>query len=156
MVRVLGFAIAILVPGAELTKNVQHNSEQQGVQGTWLVERLEFRGVEVLPQNLQQVKKPKITMSIKGDRATCKFGPETPKKYTWAFRLDPCKSPKAVDLIKNKKIIRGIYDLDRRNLRVCLPMFMGDPKWYPDHPRPTRFETERQFTIILFCKRIKP
>ena len=57
------------------------------------------------------------------------------------FKLDPGKSPRAIDLIPQDgpdkgKTIYGIYALNKGQLKICAPNFGGDL-----NKRPTDFKT---------------
>jgi uncharacterized protein (TIGR03067 family) len=92
--------------------------DQDRIQGTWKVVRLIVNGEDLPPEVIG-----KGQLIFKDDKLTFKDGDRT-KDAT--FTLDPKKTPPAIDLRepgKDGKVLRGIYQLDGDDLKICIPFF---------------------------------
>ena len=106
-------------------------SDAESLQGVWTVHRQESDGERVSIFG-------DMTMTFKGDKVELRpLGKDHKDPPTAAFKLDPTKSPKEIDLTVSKdgqsEVVRGIYDLKGDDLRICL----AEPK----AKRPTAFVT---------------
>src|SRR5262249_7989323 len=100
------------------------------LQGTWVPVSAEKGGKPAPEAVLTSVK---VTFS--GDRLTVQVEGET-KKGT--FRLDPTRSPKQIDLMRDgQEPTEGIYRLDRDRLGICLDdARRGRPTEFKSPPGP--------------------
>jgi uncharacterized protein (TIGR03067 family) len=105
----LALSLATAALGADPAKD-----DQDRLQGVWTVTAAEHDG-----QALDRIKGN--TLTVKGGRFTIKT---KSAEFTGTFRLDPAKTPKAIDfqheadVLKDKKW-EGIYKLDGDELRIC-------------------------------------
>jgi uncharacterized protein (TIGR03067 family) len=116
------YVVTVLVAGLLLAANAPKEGDakkdQEGLQGTWKVVSAERGGKA-------QDDAKEYTMVFDKDTFTVKKGDELFVKGT--FKLDPSKSPKAIDMTvteakneENKgKDIHGIYELDKDALKWC-------------------------------------
>ena len=115
--------------------------EEKAIQGTWTVVSREFVGKKTPDADLRALK-----VTIDENFLTLDDGQ---KKEKHAYKLDPSRKPKAIDLtktgIEGRETTLGIYELDGDTLKLC---------WSekdPDH-RPTRFagdEDSGQTVVVL-------
>jgi uncharacterized protein (TIGR03067 family) len=115
------------------------------LQGTWSAVSYEASGMAFHTKDDKERAKAKITIKDntyqRRDRGT--------------FRLDPTKSPKAIDFMPTEglfrgKTLRGIYSLDGDVLRIC----ESTPS---KGERPTEFKTAPGSGTVLFTyKRERP
>ncbi len=121
--------------------------DSKKLQGEWVVVSAEFAGQK---DELPLVRGVKL--SIEGDRITFDTGRA---EWTEQFRLDPAKTPKAIDLLTpgpNKAALTirrvGIYQIDGDTLKLC---------WYQTgNVRPTEFATKKDTDLqLLLFKRAK-
>ena len=117
------------------------------LQGKWQAVELQAQGKKAPPE---QVKKFRIV--IKGDKIT--FNPDSENRKS-KFKVDPSKSPKAMDMTPldgpmKGKTIPGIYSLEKGLLKICIPNGREITK------RPTEFKTTPGDGLILLTfKRAK-
>ena len=115
--------------------------DEEAIQGTWTVVSREFVGKKTSDADLKALK-----VTIDENSLTLDDGQ---KKEKHAYKLDPSKTPKTIDLastgIEQKETTPAIYELDDDSLKIC---------WSekdPDH-RPTKFvgdEASGQTMLIL-------
>jgi uncharacterized protein (TIGR03067 family) len=133
--HLLTVVLAVAVPAEDKKK------DEELIQGTWTVVSREFVGKKTPEKELKAMK-----VTIKEGTITLDDGE---KKEKHAYKLDPSKTPKAIDLantgIEQKETTPAIYELDGDALKIC---------WSekdPDH-RPTKFagdEASGQTMIVL-------
>jgi uncharacterized protein (TIGR03067 family) len=113
------------------TDQTDLESELKKFQGTWTVESSTTGGMDLPAADLKA-----FILTFEGDTHTLKRGDELVQVGTQ--KLDPSKSPKAIDMIMtagpNKgAVMLGIYEIDGDTLRVCF-----DPQ---GKKRPTEFKS---------------
>jgi RNA polymerase sigma-70 factor (ECF subfamily) len=105
------------------------SADAKALQGAWKVVGLEVQGKKAPPEAFAGGH-----VIVKGDEMF--LGDRKVK-----FKLDPGKTPRAIDLIPQDgpdkgKTIRGIYALEKGRLKLCAPNFAGDT-----NKRPAEFRT---------------
>jgi uncharacterized protein (TIGR03067 family) len=86
-----------------------------------------------------------LTLVVRDDRMTL-------KDQGWIFTLNPKKKPKWIDLARGDyRPLRGIYELDGDNLKLCLNAQAGGD-------RPSQFiaDLDSSNHVLLTCTRVKP
>jgi uncharacterized protein (TIGR03067 family) len=117
----LKYALTLLAAGllvAADAKKDDAKKDQEAIQGTWKVVAGE-RGGKAMDSAKE------FSMTFDKDTFTVKRGDEVAVKGT--FKLDPSKSPKAIDMkieearnAQDKgKEVRGIYELSKDGLKWC-------------------------------------
>jgi uncharacterized protein (TIGR03067 family) len=110
------------------------------IQGTWLVEALEYNGTEFKD-------KFKLSFMIKGDVMTVEGDGEVKKEYAkLTLKLDSATSPKCIDMkvtdgVQMDVTMEGIYELKNDELRLCVKVFGQD--------RPGEFKSPDGSSIAL-------
>jgi uncharacterized protein (TIGR03067 family) len=108
---------------------------------------MDRNGQQVIEEGIKDSK-----VTIEGNRYTVERGDKTLERGN--FRLDPSRSPKAVDTTPSEgpdkgKTVRGIYELEGDTLRTCVAP--------PGEERPSEFAAEVETNFMLFVyKRAKP
>jgi uncharacterized protein (TIGR03067 family) len=105
--------------------------EVRKFQGTWTLESSETGGKEIPARDLKG-----FILTFEGDKHTLKMGDEVVQVGTQ--KLDPSKSPKAIDVTMTEgpnkgAVMLGIYEIDGDTLKVCF-----DPQ---GKRRPTEFKS---------------
>jgi uncharacterized protein (TIGR03067 family) len=146
------FTISVLAASLLATvSTAQKDSAKDAdkLQGSWSSTTVVTEGVAV---PADQLKKAPRTLVVQGDQFTLKSGEN---KLVGAFRLDPTKSPRTVDLVLTEgpdkgRTVQGIYELDGDHLRVCY-----DPT---GKSRPADFSTKDRpgCVTIEFGRTAKP
>jgi uncharacterized protein (TIGR03067 family) len=132
--------------GARADDRADVEKERKKFQGTWTFESVDAGG-KMLPAD--QLKG--LTLTFEGDRHTVKKGEDVIQAGTQ--KLDPSKSPKAIDVTltegPNKgAVMLGIYEIDGDTLKVC---FDQEGK-----KRPTEFKSPPgSQTFVNVHKRVK-
>ncbi len=116
------------------------------LQGSWKVISIEKNGKKQ-PEDATKAMK----FVIKGDKFVLKVGDQDNES---SFKLDAGKKPKSITLaIKTgdkEEVIKGIYQLDGDDLKICAA---GEP----GVERPTEFATKPKSGVgLLILKREKP
>jgi len=129
--RVLMLAAAALAMTAAAVKAADAKAELDKLTGTWTAVSIERDGT---PASSDQVAKVKLV--VDGESYVYHSGDD---KVEGKHMLDPSKSPKEIDAVRSTgpdagKTIRGIYELDGDQFRVCLGT--------PGGERPTEFSTK--------------
>ena len=119
--------------------------ELKKFQGTWTFESVETGGKEVPAAEFKG-----ITVTFEGDKYAVKKGDEVIQAAT--LKLDPSKSPKALDVTvaegPNKgAVMLGIYEISPDTLKVCF-----DPE---GKKRPTQFTSASGSQTLVVHKRVK-
>jgi uncharacterized protein (TIGR03067 family) len=118
-------------------------AENQELQGTWQIISGEANGKPAPEAAIKDIK-----WIIKDKTVTIQTADGPAVKLT--LKLDPAQKIKAIDLTNSerKETIRGIYDLKKETLRLCLGA--------PGEDRPRAFATRDNLKVVLFVlKRIK-
>ena len=148
----LGTLLCVLVltapggTGARADDKADVEKELKKFQGTWTFESVEVGGKEV---PVAEVKG--ITVTFAGAKYTVKKGDEVIQAAT--LKLDPSKSPKALDVTvaegPNKgAVMLGIYEIRGDTLKVCF-----DPE---GKKRPAEFKSAPgSQTFVAVHKRVK-
>jgi uncharacterized protein (TIGR03067 family) len=113
------------------------------LQGTWQVLAAEDDGEVVAEEDLKQLR-----VVFTDDNVQVKEGAKAQKKFT--FKLDPKKSPKAIDFTytdgpKKGMTDRGIYLLEGDYLKLCIRTKDGE--------RPTVFASKEGSQVFLIVLR---
>ena len=124
---VIGFAAS----GTLADDKTDLEKEVRKFQGTWTFESCEAGGQKLPADALKG-----LILTFEGDKHTVKKGDEVIQIGTQ--KLDPSKSPKAIDVTMtggpNKgQVMLGIYEIDGDTLKVCF-----DPQ---GKKRPTEFKS---------------
>jgi len=120
--------------------------ELRKFQGTWTFESSEADGKELPAGDLKG-----LVLTFEGDKHTVKKGNEVVQAGTQ--KLDPSKSPKAIDVTMTEgadkgAVMLGIYEINGDTLKVC---FNAAGK-----KRPTQFKsTPGSETFVNVHKRLK-
>ena len=131
--------------GARAGDKAEVAKERKKFQGTWTFESVEAGGKEVPAAAFKG-----ITVTFEGDKYTVKKGDEVIQAATQ--KLDPSKSPKALDVTvaegPNKgAVMLGIYEISGDTLKVCF-----DPE---GKKRPTQFKGASGAQTFVVHKRVK-
>jgi RNA polymerase sigma factor (sigma-70 family) len=114
-------------------------SDQELLQGTWVIARMGFAGQEMDVG-------PRWLITFDGDRCALDFGPQ--RLIPTTFQIDPGKSPKTIDFTfvnEPNQVSPGIYDIDGDTPRICYDRACRE--------RPTAFATAADATFDLFILR---
>jgi uncharacterized protein (TIGR03067 family) len=104
----------------------KERSDAEKIQGTWKVVSAVDGGEDQDTKEVLTFGKDKITVE---DRES---------KSEWqAYKLDPGKKPKSIDLTTGGKTYLGIYELDGDKLKICINEHSDS-----DRKRPTAFESK--------------
>jgi uncharacterized protein (TIGR03067 family) len=119
--------------------------ELKKLQGTWTFEYVETGGKEIPATEFAG-----MTVTFEGDRYTVKKGDAVIQ--TASLKLDPSRSPKALDVKvaegPNKgAVILGIYEIGGDTLKVCF-----DPA---GKRRPTQLKSASGSQTLVVHKRVK-
>jgi uncharacterized protein (TIGR03067 family) len=120
--------------------------EVRKFQGTWTFESCEAGGKELAAGELKG-----LILTFVGDKHTVKKGDDVIQAGTQ--KLDPSKSPKAIDVtmtegVNKGAVMLGIYEINGDTLRVC---FDAEGK-----KRPTQFKSAPgSATFVNVHKRLK-
>jgi len=131
-----------LLAGGDDPKPEDVKKDLDTFQGTWTIVTLERDGVNLLQQF------GTFEMVVKGDEYTA-------PNIAATFKLDPSKSPKAIDISYKEgpaagQTIKAIYKLEGDNLTMCRARAQGDE-------RPVEFAAPSGSGRMLFAfKRAKP
>ena len=136
------FLVAVLLAAAPAEDK---SKDAEKIQGNWTFVSREMGGKKTPEAELKALK-----VTIKDDAIMIDDGE---KKEKHAYKLDPSKKPKAIDLantgIENKETTLAIYELDGDTLKIC---------WSekdPDH-RTTKFASgEDSGNTMMVLKREK-
>lgn len=118
----------------------QEKKDMEAMQGTWLVEVLDYNGKDFK-------EKVKVTFIIKGDVMTVEGDGAVKKEYAkMSLKLDPSTTPKCVDLkvtggVQLDAKMEGIYEVKGDQLRLCLKVFGQD--------RPSEFTSPDGSSVAL-------
>jgi uncharacterized protein (TIGR03067 family) len=131
--------------GARAGDKADVEKELKKFQGTWTFESVEVGGKEVPVAEFKG-----ITVTFAGAKYTVKKGDEVIQAAT--LKLDPSKSPKALDVTvaegPNKgAVMLGIYEIRGDTLKVCF-----DPE---GKKRPTQFKSASGSQTLVVHKRVK-
>ncbi len=114
--------------------------DQDRIQGTWALVSGE-RGGRPLPTEVVR----HVTLTFAGNQLTTKT---RDREMRSAFRLDPGKEPKEIDLDMGGAVGKGIYRLDGDDLKIAHGE-VGDA-------RPREFPKAGSGLTVLVLKRQKP
>jgi uncharacterized protein (TIGR03067 family) len=139
------FCAAVLTAvGADDKPDVE--KETKKFQGNWTTASSEFGGQNVPADDLKG-----LVLTFEGDKHTVKHGTDVVQVGTQ--KIDPSKSPKAIDVTITEGpskgvVMLGIYEFDGDTLKVC---FDSEGK-----KRPTEFKSPAgSATFVNVHKRIK-
>jgi uncharacterized protein (TIGR03067 family) len=118
----------------------QAKKDLDAMQGTWLVEALEYNGKDFK-------EKFKISFVVKGEVMTVEGDGAVRKEYgKLSLKLDLSTMPKCVDLrvsdgVQLNATMEGIYELKKDELRLCIKVFGAE--------RPGEFKSPDGASIAL-------
>ena len=117
--------------GAPADDKADLEKEVKKFQGTWTIESSETGGMAIPPGELKE-----FIVIFEGDKHTVKMGDEVIQ--VGAQKLDPSKSPKAIDVTMTEgpnkgAVMLGIYEIDGDTLKAYF-----DPQ---GKKRPTEFKS---------------
>jgi RNA polymerase sigma factor (sigma-70 family) len=130
------------VKGAEGPKEAPRKTDQEQLEGSWVLIAAEAGGTKAPPEELKKIDGKAL---FAGDKAVIT---QNGKTEELTFRLDPTKQPKEMNLILGKsEVHRAIYQLDGDTLKVCMS--------HPPQDRPTAFATKEgsKFPMLLVYKK---
>jgi uncharacterized protein (TIGR03067 family) len=142
-------ALGLVVSGGTGTRaddKADAEKELKKFHGVWTFESVEAGGQKAPADGLKG-----LTVTFAGDKYTVKKGDEVIQVGTQ--KLDPSKSPKAIDVtvtegLKKGAVMLGIYEIDGDTLKVC---FDEEGK-----KRPTEFKSPAgSETFVNVHKRAK-
>jgi RNA polymerase sigma factor (sigma-70 family) len=129
-------------PAADRPKEADRKTDQERLQGSWAVVAAEVSGKKASAEELKEIA---LTLDFAGDKVLLTQGGGSEEA---AFRLDPTKDPKEIDLIVGKTDVhRGIYRLEGDRLTLC--------ESHPPQERPAAFASKAgaKFPMLLVFKR---
>jgi uncharacterized protein (TIGR03067 family) len=125
----------------------QEGTDAEKLQGTWTITLAEKHGAKQPEEKLKDLR-----VVIEGDSMCFKTGGQDGERAT--IKLDPSKTPKAIDFLpvvadKEKKPSLGIYELREDTLKLCWRKEGGE--------RPTEFATKAddRDLVLMILKREK-
>jgi uncharacterized protein (TIGR03067 family) len=122
--------------------------DKDSLQGVWVAQSMEADG-NAAPA--EAVKRMRFT--FKGDKLLVKGNYDDDREDECTYKVDPRQSPKHLDFtpVKEKKPIRGIYEVKGDELKVCLRHADSS------EGRPTEFATKAGSRLVLIVfKKQKP
>jgi uncharacterized protein (TIGR03067 family) len=130
LVAVFG-VFGFVASGTRADEKADPAKEVEKFQGTWTFESSEAGGEKLAAADLKE-----LVLTFEGDKHTVKKGSEVIQAGTQ--KLDPSKSPKAIDVTITEgpfkgMVMLGIYEFDGDTLKVCF-----DPQ---GKTRPTEFKS---------------
>lgn len=135
--------------------------DQAALQGRWRVTKLELP--EGVPDRDGLAKAaPGVELTVTGNRVTGR-GPKEKEARTVVFRLDPTKSPRAIDLTvadekgvagKGEPTVLGIYRLDGDTAVIAATVLSPEPR-RPKEFRPVASEKEAWIVVVAHLQRVK-
>lgn len=115
-----------------------HESDLKLIQGKWILTQIQVNGRDTITSKKGRQQKA----LIKDDQIF--FDDE----LLGVISLDPKKTPKELNAIVNKKLLKGIYNLEKDTLLICWPDVQ-------EADRPTEFKTSPRLPVrLLTLKRV--
>ena len=116
--------------------------DAEKIQGSWKVVSAEDSGRKAPEETIKSLR-----WSVTKDAITYKVGN---KATRWAYKLDPARKPKWMDLTEGDRTRLAIYELEGDTLKVCFAE--GTQK-----ERPTAFESKPNSPndVLIVLKREK-
>ena len=132
-------------PGARADDKADAEKELKKFEGTWTFASVEAGGKEEPADEFKG-----MTVTFEGDKFTVKKGDEVIQVGTQ--KLDPSRSPKAVDVtvtegLSKGAVMLGIYEIGGDTLKVCF-----DPE---GKKRPTEFKGAPGAQTLVVHQRVK-
>ena len=143
----LGGAVAGDGLGSQKPSTAELERAHSLLAGTWgvvsIVDEGETIGEELIKTKLAEDGQIRIV-----NRSIEIVNPGTGDRRTLAFRVDPSKVPRQIDVISSDdRIVKGIYRIDEDSLAICIQQKDGEP-------RPASFEAPAGSGCMLL--RMKP
>ena len=124
----LSGAVADDGPGSQGPSPAELERAHSLLAGTWEVVSIVDDG-ETIGEELIKAKLAKNGRIRVANRSIEIVNPETGDSRTSAFRLDPSKLPRQIDIISSDdRIVRGIYMIEEDGLAICLQQKDGEPR----------------------------
>ncbi len=142
---------ALAAPAKVGNKKPDLATDEAKLQGVWEVVELIKGGEKVMPKAMLEGR-----VEFRSDGFRFILTPNGMAEITRTaatFKLDSAKSPKAIDMTltdvtQKGQTIKGIYELDGDNLKLCLANS-------PTESRPTKFKAEEGDLVLFKLKRSK-
>jgi uncharacterized protein (TIGR03067 family) len=137
-------AMVLLVAFAASDAPDQVQEEIRNLQGTWKVIAAESRGEISSRKEIEE-----LEVIFTGNTIHIREAGKVQERFT--YKLDPSKTPRAVDFTftegkKKGRTDRAIYQLDGNNLKICI-------QENKDAPRPDAFATREGTDLSLVVLR---
>jgi uncharacterized protein (TIGR03067 family) len=134
MLRRVLYLLACLFTSFIAAADSSNSTDASDLQGRWQAVDAEVSGQKTATDQVEE-----LQIVVQADRLDIKPNSEGRKT---TFRLDPGKSPKAIDLIpldgdRKGTIVPAIYSLQDGQLKLCINIWGKDPTL-----RPTEFRTQ--------------
>jgi uncharacterized protein (TIGR03067 family) len=144
------FSVVALAAGAWLASAASmsraDDADKDELQGVWIATSLEINGK---PASAKEVERTRFT--FKGEKLLVRGARDEDKEEKGAFKTDPKKLPRHLDITLNGKTLHGIYEIKGDELKVC---FENGGK---AENRPTKFATNKENEeVLIVFKRQKP
>ena len=124
----LSGAVADDGPGSQGPSPAELERAHSLLAGSWDVVSIVDDG-ETIGRELIRAKLAKDGRIRVATRSFEIVNPETGDSRTSAFRLDPSKLPRQIDIISgDDRIVRGIYMIEEDGLAICLQQKDGEPR----------------------------
>jgi uncharacterized protein (TIGR03067 family) len=122
------------------------DADKDELQGVWIATSIETNGA---PAPAREVEGTRFTFT--GEKVLVRHPKDGGKEEEGAFKADPKKSPRHLDITIRNKTLHGIYEVKGDELKVCYET--GDKR----ENRPTRFATRKEEeSVLIVFKRQKP
>ena len=131
----------LVVAGSLLGADAPRDAEK--LQGSWKVVSAEDSGRKAAEETIKHLR-----WAVTKDAISYKVGNKTTR---WAYKLDPARKPKWIDLTEGDRTRLAIYELEGDTLKVCFAEGM-------QKERPTAFESKPNSPndVLIVLKREKP
>lgn len=135
--------LAVILGSADPASGDEAKEDQDKLQGTWQATEGLSEGK---PLSREQVQRLKAVFS--GEKMSISpLDGDGKKALENTFRVDPSKTPRAIDATRAEgggkgKTVRGIYELDGGTLKLCLTSRF-------ERERPTEFAAPQKSGLVL-------
>jgi uncharacterized protein (TIGR03067 family) len=138
----VGLTFTLVLGVVSMTPAADEADDAKLIQGTWVVDPAVYKDVK----DKEVIKEMKaVRVIFAGDSFTMKHPPGNEEKG--AFRLDPSRKPKQIDLTNRLGKAQGIYELGQDRLKLCWT------REFEKRGRPTKFAHAKEgndpFLLVL-------